>query len=237
MNLLSFCLHSLVRQYGWRFFRRVAVRHPIRTARALVDCASRDVGAEPFCTPGREHDAGPRVSIVAAGFCLKPLDPPCPSGRPNHDCHFLDRLPDLTTAPPVSCKTCAIRKIGMTALRSDAAFYIMTSATDILRDVFEPSAGNRRFTCGLFVLCRYSFRPFLLGLLASGLEGRLLPLEQGDCRDYRTWLRADRGLKDERTTVAETSVDILGKILEAQAPAADAIARCSRQGNIYLPTV
>jgi hypothetical protein len=70
----------------------------------------------------------------------------------------------------------------MRALRAGSAFYVMTSARDILGDVYVPALERRRFATGLFVLCRYSFGPFAVGVLASGMSARLLPLGSGDCR-------------------------------------------------------
>jgi len=66
----------------------------------------------------------------------------------------------------VPCRACAIREIGAQSLRAGSAFYVMTSARDILDDVYVPASGGR-FPTGLFVLCRYSFKPFGMGVLAS----------------------------------------------------------------------
>jgi hypothetical protein len=232
----TFCLRSLVREYGWRFAWRVAVRHPSRTLRAFRQAQRIDVttgGVEVASGAADEPAEGP-PSIVGAGFCLKPLDPPCPSGRANHDCRFLEKAagPDAADAP-APCRPCAICTIGMHALRAGSAFYVMTSARDILDDVYMPALEAGRFRTGLFVLCRYSFKPFALGLLASGMRARMLPLEQGDCRDYRTWLLADRGIKPEQTTMdraAMTGVaDQLGGAALAEA------SRCERRGNVLYP--
>lgn len=234
MSLLYFCLQSSFREYGWQFCRRVIVRHPVKTARALLHCLSYDFARERVCTPGREPRMGRKGAIVAAGFCLKPLDPPCPSGRANHDCLCLEDAPAAARELPASCRTCAIRRIGTLALHSGAAFYIMTSAKDILGDVYVPALEERTFTDGLFILCRYSFQPFLLGLMASGLRARLFPLEQGDCRDYLTWLRADCGVKDEQTQISEASwqgiLDLLGLTM-----APDSSPPCTKRGNILFP--
>ena len=234
MNLLYFCLQSSFREYGRQFCRCVVARHPVKTTRALLDCVSCDFARDWVCTPGREPRMGRKGAIVAAGFCLKPLDLPCPSGRANHDCLCLERITTAASELPVPCRTCAIRNIGNLALRSGAAFYIMTSAKDILWDLYVPTLEEERFSDGLFILCRYSFQPFVLGLLASGLRARLVPLEQGDCRDYLTWLRADRGLKDEQTRVSEASWRGIQELL-GQGMALGSSAQCSRRGNIFFP--
>jgi hypothetical protein len=232
-----FCLRSLVREYGWLFIRQVAARHPWRTLKALraagrLDAAERGVVEVGGGTSSLR--AGDPPSIVGAGFCLKPMDPPCPSGRFNHDCIWLERLAGADGgAVPVSCQSCEIREIGTRALQIGSAFYIMTSARDILNDVYLPALCGRRFETGLFVLCRYSFSPFAVGLLASGIHARLLPLEAGDCRDYRTWLLADRGIKDERTTVDKTAIaDVTGRFGRARPRGP---FRVARHGNVLFP--
>lgn len=233
----AFCLRSLFSEYGWRFAWRIAVRRPWRTLRAVREADQIDV----TCRGGVEVNCGtPTVrpgdtpSIVGAGFCLKPLSPPCPSGRANHDCLFLEDLP-ASEAADVSapCRACAIREIGTQSLRAGSAFYVMTSARDILDDVYVPALKSRRFPSGLFVLCRYSFKPFAVGLLASGIGARLLPLGQGDCRDYRTWLLADRGIKDQQTTVDGTAMagvaDLIGRAAPWKALTVE------RRGNVLHP--
>jgi hypothetical protein len=122
----------------------------------------------------------------------------------------------------------------MQALRAGSAFYVMTSARDILDDVYLPALDDRRFPTGLFVLCRYSFQPFAAGLLASGIHARLLPLESGDCRDYRTWLLADRGIKDERTTIDTAVTADVAARLDGALPRGP--WRVARRGNVLFPS-
>ena len=236
VSMWSFCLRSLVRAYGWRFAARVAVRRPWRTLKAFREAGSVDVngGAVEVSTGASAVQAGDPPSIVGVGFCLKPVNPRCPSGRANHDCLFLETLTGQDARGlPAACRSCAIREIGTQALRAGSAFYVMTSARDILEDVYVPALGGRQFPTGLFVLCRYSFRPFAVGLLASGMRARMLPLDQGDCRDYRTWLRADRGMKDEQTTVDQAGMASVAGLLGAKAPS-EAI-RLERRGNVLCP--
>src|ERR1035437_3194530 len=189
----NFCLHSLFRVYGWQFFRRVALPHPLKTLRAIIGSSSLDFSGDMTVVSPEdsEQNLKGRQLIVGLGFCLKPMNPPCPSGRANHNCHYFQNLHHSRSADiPEPCLQCAIREIGIMSLRTGAAFYIMTSAKDILLDVFVPALSERRFSSGLFVLCSYSFKPFVVGMLASGIRGWLFPFERGDCRDYRTWLQA-----------------------------------------------
>ena len=118
------------------------------------------------------------------------------------------------------------------ALKADAAFYIMTSAKDILFDLFTPALNEGRFSSGLFVLCRYSLEPFAVGLLASGIRGWLFPFERGDCADYKTWLLADRGVKDEQTAFGEQTRKTIKELLGKVAKEPDSVKKFRRQGNI-----
>jgi hypothetical protein len=245
----SFCARSVLREYGWQFVRRVALPHPVRTARAILDASPLDDSGAALSVPAGLEAArvGGPGSIVGLGFCLKPLSPPCPSGRPNHDCLFLERLSGTEGARvPAACRPCAIREIGVAALDAGAGVYIMTSACDILLDVFEPALRRRAFSSGLFLLCGYSVRPFAAGLLAAGIRSRLVPFERGDCCDYRTWLLADRGIKDEQTAIAEpTHQEVIRMLAAAQeasahggaggssAPAAG--TRVVRRGHVLYP--
>jgi hypothetical protein len=232
-----FCLRSLVREYGWRFAWHVALRHPRRTLGALRDAEGVDATGRGAVEVGGGTStvrAGDPPSIVGAGFCLKPVDPPCPSGRFNHDCVCLERLAGADgAAVHAACRSCAIREIGTQSLRAGSAFYVMTSARDILDDVYVPALEDRRFTTGLFVLCRYSFKPFAVGVVASGMSATLLPLNEGDCRDYPTWLLADRGIKDEQTAVDAAAIaDVAGRLGGALPVSSLQVAR---RGNVLFP--
>lgn len=236
--MLNFCLQSLFREYGWQFIRRVAVPHPVRTAKALLYCGRRDFSGDMITTSDEKPEISLRGkrSIVGVGFCLKPMNPPCLSGRANHDCHYLECLLHSPIAEtPECCRQCAIKEIGIMALQAHAAFYIMTSAKDVLSDVFTPAVNEGRFSSGLFVLCRYSRRPFAVGLLASGIRGWLFPLERGDCTDYKTWLLADRGVKDKQTSISEQNRRIIEKLLGNVAREPDSSKKFKRQGNILCP--
>jgi len=125
----------------------------------------------------------------------------------------------------------------MMTLKTGAAFYIMTSAKEILLDVFTPALNEGRFSSGLFALCRYSLRPFAVGLLASGIQGWLFPFERGDCRDYRTWLQADRGIKEEQTEINEPNQRTIRALLANAAKEPTPDTQFERRGNVLYPRV
>jgi len=238
-GMWAFCLHSLIREYGWQFCRRIALPHPVRTIRAVRAAHALKLSDGVTALPGGQasgsFDGGAR-SIVGLGFCLKPLDPLCPACRPNHDCLYLEN-PDGTgmTAVPAACRQCVIREFGTLAGRAGAAVYIMTSARDILFDVFAPALAEGRFASGLFTLCRYSLKPFATGLLAEGIRGWLVPFETGDCRDYPTWLQADRGNKQEQTAICETNRQGMAAMLRAAAREPAGAVQFQRRGNVLYP--
>lgn len=238
-GMWAFCLHSLLREYGWQFFRRIACPHPVRTVRAVRSARALDVSGGMTVLPGGRSPEGlcdGAQSIVGLGFCLKPMDPPCPAGRPNHDCVYLEQFPAAGASDmPPACRQCAIREFGTLALGASAACYIMTSAKDILFDVFAPALEEGQFSAGLFVLCRYSLKPFAVGLLAAGVRGWLVPFEAGDCRDYRTWLQADRGIKREQTAISEENRHAIRGLLRDAAREPAGVARFQRRGNVLYP--
>jgi len=216
----------------------MAVPHPLKTAKAVFGSGALDFSGDvtALLPAGCGTGFGGAGSIVGLGFCLKPMNPPCPSGRANHDCAFLEKLLDSEARDiPEACRRCAIREIGLLTLRTGAAFYIMTSARDILLDVYAPARDEIKFSTGLFALCRYSLRPFAVGLLASGMGGWLFAFEKGDCRDYKTWLQADRGIKKERTEINAPNQQairiLLGEIARKPRPA----AHFEKRGNILYP--
>jgi len=225
----NFCLHSVFRQYGWSFLGRIALPHPLRTIRAFVHAGKIENPGEIFCISG-DFIGGGR-SIVGVGFCLKPIEPPCPAGRANHDCFYLENH-QLSDAPP--CLGCVVREVGGLTLKTGSAFYIMTSARDILEDVFIPSLRAGRFDTGLFVLCRYSFQPFAVAMMAAGIRGYIFQLKGAVCRNYHTWLQADRGIKNEQTVIKNSSRAIIDRILMDAAKQKRPCAGFKKLGNIYF---
>lgn len=219
--MTAFVWRSLFRAYGWRFLWHVALPHPFRTLRAVAAAGRLPCDGDSVDVPGPMRNEGVAQRLVGAGFCLKPLE--CPSGRFNHDCACLEG------GAAACCGACEIRRQGARALGEGAAFYIMTSASDILDDVYLPALRERRFTDGHFYLCRYSFRPFAAGLLAAGLRGRLVAFESGDCCDYRTWVRADVGVKEERTALPKAS------LAGCVAGEGRGEVRAEKRGGVYLP--
>jgi len=239
-GLIGFCLRSLWREYGFAFLVRVVMRHPLLSWDRLMDYlgrSSRESGSErpPEALTARLSGGNQGMALVGLGFCLKPLDPGCPSGRANHDCAFFDHYDSRRAAPVIpACRSCQIRILGQAALQSGCSLYIMTSAMDILEDVLLPALEKRRFRAALLALCRYSFAPIEIALALVGLDARLIPYAGGDCRDYRMWRQADRGIKEDQTRLETQDQEHILALLEAEKRTGSPL-RLSRTGNIYHP--
>jgi hypothetical protein len=229
VQVWDFSFRSLPREYAWRFFLRAVLAHPVKTARGLRRYR-RFIREKKHSAPERarllsipdeaiflQHACArkPRP-LVGIGFCLKPYNPndssaSCPSGRANHDCLYLER----GETRPV-CTGCSIREIGRLALEKGCPVYIMTSAKDIARDFMLPQISRGLFPAAVLILCPYSVQAIILPLLICGVEMLLLSYASGSCADYEQWLKADRGIKDERTTIDAESwerlLGLLGKL-------------------------
>lgn len=238
--MIYFCIQSALREYGWRFFRHIAIKHPVKTLRAFFSADKIDTDADIITICGSREKSVIKIqgegSIVGVGFCMKPIEPLCPSGRFNHDCLYLESiLPTGANEMPDCCRGCYIRMLGLMTLKTGAAYYIMTSAKDILFNLYKPALNNGRFRNGLFILCKYSLKPFAVGMLASGIDGHMLAFDKGDCVDYATWLRADNGNKDDRTSVSPNSLSMLKNTLAENLTESLIFTKFRREGNILYP--
>ena len=254
-SIWTFALCSLNQRYGQAFLRRVLLRRPHSLVRGLLayrqflarenrwgQLAPIGVADEEALWTGMAQNGS--HSLVAMGFCQKPggledWRSTCPSGRFNHQCHYLDqldaeRLPN--GLPHRACQQCAIQVLGTAALHAGANLYIMTSALEIAEDLLLPALTTGRFATGLLTLCPYSVEPMVLALLICGLQTGIATFDRGACLDYDQWLRADGGDKHERTSLASEVVRKLAEGLERVAEGRQGGKRFRRQGNVYVPS-
>ncbi len=223
-QLLAFCLRSLYREYGKAFLWHVMLRHPVSAMRGMARYARGEVQNLSTWNGG----AG---SLVGVGFCLKPLSPACPSGRPNHDCLYFESNP---SPEPEPCRGCLIRRIGLRSQATGSTLYVMTSARDILQDVLLPSVRQRRFHSAVLAICNYSFEPIRLALSICGIQAALVPFQHGDCRDYAAWRRADIGIKPEQTCLDAADLAKLTGLISG-APQATPAAHFRKRGHLFEP--
>lgn len=237
--MLNFCLRSFFTEYGRQFLWRLALPHPIKTMRAALLAEVQNCSGEKTTISHAESEPSwvPGKNIVGAGFCLKPLQPECLSGRFNHDCYFLENAHLLEQKDiPLPCQQCTIRTYGIAAHKAGCAFYIMTSAHDILFDLFKPAADYGVFSCGIFTLCRFSLKPFAVGMRIAGIQGWMFPFNEGDCRDYQTWLKADRGTKTEQTLLPPSVHEAILALLCKHETTDITDIRFEKRDNIFYPS-
>jgi len=255
--LVEFALRSLPQAYGRVFVQRMALRHPLRTARGLWaywqtpaggPAARRSLANTDETTwIAQATSAGERL-LVATGFCQKPMRTgdgtyACPAGRFNHDCLYLSPLElGVARKTPLhpACTICPIRTLGYAALQAGASFAILTSALDIAQNILLPSLEEQCFTHILFAICPYSLEPMRLALLICGLDGYLFPYDTGACGDYAQWLRADRGDKPEQTALPAPTAASLLYLLQTIAAGRSSAGLWQPtdyqlQGNVFCP--
>lgn len=242
----DFGCRSLLTEYGMAFLLKAMLPHPVRTARGLLDYrrfVARRPDLLPMCF---DHVAVPAQEALDAtlpdpstplllglGFCLKPYDPAnpsasCPSGRANHDCRFLE-----TGEAAEVCSRCLLRETALRTPGPNACIYVMTSAIDMARDILLPQVRENRFPLSVLLLCPYSVQAMIPALFICRMRTCLIAYSEGSCGDYRAWRRADKGIKDERTMLSNTSRARLFGLLEQRGPPPAAPARFERRGGIY----
>jgi len=252
IQVWDFSFRSFLREYAWLFFLKAVLAHPVKAVRGLrayrrfirekkhpaSECSSPLAIPDEtiFLQNARARKSGP---LVGLGFCLKPFSPDdpsasCPSGRANHDCLYLERG-ELRSV----CAGCEIHEFGRRALDKKCPVYIMTSAKDIARDLMLPQVSRGLFPAVVLILCPYSVQAIIPPLLICGADMFLLSYAGGSCADYKQWLKADRGIKDERTTIdaesRERLLGLLGKLEDEEVSEirSKRYRRFRRGGNVF----
>jgi hypothetical protein len=253
----DFSFRSLPRRYATAFLQKVVFRHPLRALGGLLsyrrvvkgDSKERDTThffpkvKKDFQRRAAEAE---RTFLVAVSFCQKAIKQSgshngCPAGRFNHHCLYAAEL-DISKPKniPFVCHGCDIRPIATKALLAGANMHIMTSALDVLHDIFVPSLERARFSSAIFCICPYSVHPIALPLHICGIESFVVQFNSGYCADYSQWSLADTGIKNERTFVSaegrRTILDFLDGVGEIRAELGMTVYYCFQlEGNIYVP--
>ncbi len=229
-RIWEFCARSLFQPYGRLFLRLIVFRHPLRTLASLM--AYRRFARQPHRSTvypigvdsmAAFQDAATKGELlVAVGFCQKPLPRPgihagCPAGRANHRCSYLEA--NTGAHLPPACQECHIRLVATKALAAGATLHIMTSARDIAHDIFLPTLRRNRFPRAILLVCPYSVQPIALPVLICRMQALVFTYGAGDCRTYEQWLRADGGIKPERTFLPASGNRQLLALLDAIASA------------------
>jgi len=239
-NAWDFCMRSMFQPYGRLFLQSVILRHPFRTVsgvwsyrRRLRSLKQTDIYPIGIKSESEVRDLlAENNLLVGIGFCQKPLDPPCPAGRFNHQCVLLEQ-PGMQTFPE-ACTQCAIRDTIIRSIQAGASIYIMTSAIDIARDLLLPNF-HSPYSCYLITVCPYSIPPLTLAMTICGLKGLVFAFNRGDCLDYTAWLNADKGTKAEQTFLSSPAQGRLISLLDTDAPADMSRYHIEKRGNLYIP--
>jgi hypothetical protein len=248
IQVWDFSFRSLPREYARLFFLKAVVAHPARTARALLryrrfvrarrgraaDYARSTMIPDDTTFLQSAHKAASPL-LLGLGFCLKPTETgsasgSCPSGRANHECLFLERCE--TTA---ACADCAILEISRRALEKGCPVYIMTSARDIARDFMFAQVARGSFPASILLLCPYSIQAIIPPLLICGVDSFLVPYSSGACADYEQWLKADVGIKAERTTLSPGDRRKIWTLLDELRDRQPPPRRFRRRGHVFFP--
>jgi len=253
----DFSFRSLPHQYAIAFLQEVVLRHPLRTLAGLLSyrrVVKRDSKESdtthlfPKVKKDFQHRAAEAEGtfLVAVSFCQKAVRDlgshnGCAAGRFNHYCQYMAEL-DISKPKeiPFVCHGCDIRPIATKALLAGANMHIMTSALDVLHDIFVPSLEKARFSSAIFCVCPYSVHPITLPLHICGIESSVVQFNSGYCADYSQWSLADSGIKNERTFVSpeahRTILDFLDGVAEIRAELEMTVYhRFHLEGNIYVP--
>lgn len=83
-------------------------------------------------------------------------------------------------------------------------------------------------------LCRYSFEPCKIALLITGRKAKLVPYEDEDCIDYKTWRQADIGLKEESTQLNNHDIEKITGLIGPARTEAFFNKRFIKSGNIFF---
>ncbi|MBD3377805.1 hypothetical protein GF406_22440 [candidate division KSB1 bacterium] len=235
LNSWYFYYKSLTTKYGLDFITKVILKYPFRVIQGIQKYQNET----PSFVVNNAHSDMERWKsasnkVVGLGFCLKPLEPECVSGRFNHDCYYLEN--NLQIKPkiiPASCQQCAIRKIGALAFKANISLYIMTSAEDILHDLLLPCLHQNGFDHALLAICSYSYEPIKVAFNIVGFFTKLFTFQNGDCQDYKMWRKADLGFKDENTCFSTADYRLLCDYLKSENKNILTHQKFIKQDNIF----
>lgn len=247
-HVWEFSYQSFFKEYARLFFLKAVLLHPRRTVSGLRNYQRFIKSKENLFPHYQKFLAVPEESsmleriqhpqirpLVGVGFCLKPYDPEdaalsCPVGRANHECLYLEEGQTVAV-----CSDCTIYKILKKCLNAGCIVYIMTSAKDIATDLLLPQIKRGLFPKAILLLCPYSVQAILPSLFICGLEAFLMAYDSGYCQDYKAWRRADLGVKEDQTTLAEESWQKLLDLLDRSGGSVPPSRSFRREGNIFYP--
>jgi hypothetical protein len=224
VDFWEFGTRSMGRRLGAEIIGRLLLFHPIKSIGGFLRYRHHLAQGKPLMRLSAEMVPRLRPVLIGA-YCQKPKG--CPVGRFSHRCLFAETL---TTYSP--CEYCDLKKMVEMAMGLKSPFYIMTTALDVLTDIFL----DKTFSCFLLMICPYAKGLFLFPALIFNMEGRTLTLAKGSCRNYQEFLLADKGGKLNQTLLSslahKTFIDLYRQIRVYS----NNHQRLIRQGHFYSPT-
>ena len=190
----EFGIRSMGCRLGMEVVARLLFCHPVKSSKGFFRYRHYLAKNKEWLTPHIETNSYPHLVVMGA-YCQKPREGnTCPAGRFNHRCHFIQTL---TVYP--ACRHCDLRKMAELAMLLGCHFYIMTSALNLLRDVFLPAIREKAFSHFLVMICPYAKELFLFPAFVSEMKGWTLIIAKGSCPNYKEFLLADKGHKSRQT--------------------------------------
>lgn len=227
----EFGIRSMGRRLGVEVVARLLFCHPIKSSRGFFRYRLYLAKNKEWVTPHTEINSPPHLVIMGA-YCQKPQERNiCPAGRFNHRCYFIETL---TVYP--ACRHCDLREMAELAMLLGCHFYIMTSALDLLRDVFLPATCKKAFSHFLVMICPYAKELFLFPAFISDMKGWTLTIAKGSCLNYKEFLLADEGHKSRQTHLSSTAHHSLLNIYERIKANSKGYQRLVPYESFYIPS-
>lgn len=227
----GFGIRSMFRRLGAEVVGRILLSHPLRSGKGYLRYRDHQLKNDTVLII--PNLLGCWRLVLLGAYCQKPVtkENPCPSGRFNHRCHFIE---NLKTYP--ACRHCDIRKMAELAMLLGCCFYIMTSSIDLLRHIFLPALRNKAFSYFLVMICPYAKELFLFPAFISDMEGHILTFDRGSCKDYRQFLLADKGQKSNRTHLLPSARHRLQGLYKQAKLSSESYRRLIRKECLYVPS-
>ncbi len=83
------------------------------------------------------------------------------------------------------------------------------------------------------IICRYSYEPIKFAISICGIRTFLFSYLEGDCKDYPTWLKADKGIKLEQTRIHSDYLKQISKIIKSGNVLS--VLKYINRGNVFIP--
>ncbi len=223
VDFWEFGIRSMSRRLGAEIVGNLLFSNPIKSVRGFLRYGHYLAQGKPKMRLPVETIPRFRPLLIGA-YCQKPKG--CPAGRFNHRCLFAETLTTYS-----SCEYCDLKKMAELAAILRSPFYIMTTALDVLIDIFL----GKTFPHFLVMICAYAKGLFLFPALIFNMEGWAFTLGKGSCRNYQEFLLADMGGKWNQTFLSTLSHKSFINLYR-QIKISNDYQRLIRKGHFYTPS-